>query len=324
MIIVRSPLRISIAGGGTDIPSYYKIKESYFISAAINKYVYISITEPFEKGIYLKYSKSEKVQKVSLIKHRIIKEVLKKERDTKQIEITTLTDIPARTGLGSSGSFTTCLIKSIYSYKKKFIDKLDLAELACDIEINKLKQPSGKQDQYISVYGGVSEFKIDKKGNVSPKPLNLKQDIIERLEDNLLLYFTGFSRSSSKILKEQNKRTILNDKKIIENLDFIKGLALEIKKTLLKGDLKNFGSLMHEHWKYKISRSKNMSNRVINNYYDFAMKNGAIGGKIVGAGGGGFLLFYSETPSKLRSALKKANLKEVRFKFDFEGVKQIL
>ena len=324
MIIVRSPLRISIAGGGTDIPSYYKIKESYFISAAINKYVYVSVTEPFEKGIYLKYSKSEKVLKVSLIKHKIIKEVLKKERDTKQIEITTLTDIPAKTGLGSSGSFTTCLIKSIYSYKKKFIDKLDLAELACDIEINKLKQPSGKQDQYISVYGGVSEFKIDKKGNVSPKPLNLKQDIIEKLEDNLLLYFTGFSRSSSKILKEQNKRTILNDKKIIENLDFIKGLALEIKKTLLKGDLKNFGSLMHEHWKYKISRSKNMSNTVINNYYDFAMKNGAIGGKIVGAGGGGFLLFYSETPSKLRSALKKTNLKEVRFKFDFEGVKQIL
>lgn len=324
MIIVRSPLRISIAGGGTDIPSYYKIKESYFISAAINKYVYVSITEPFEKGIYLKYSKSERVQNAKSIKHKIIKEVLKKESKINKIEITTLTDIPARTGLGSSGSFTTCLIKSIYGYKKKFIDKIDLAELACDIEINKLKQPSGKQDQYISVYGGVSEFKINKKGIVKPKSLNLKEEIIEKLEDNLLLYFTGFSRNSSKILNEQNKKTILKDKQMIQNLDFVKNLAFEIKKTLLKGDLKNFGYLMNEHWRYKISRSKNMSNDVINNYYEFAMNNGAIGGKVIGAGGGGFLLFYSESPSKLRNSLKKTNLKEVRFKFDFEGVKQIL
>jgi len=324
MIIVRSPLRISIAGGGTDIPSYYQIKESYFISAAIDKYVYVSITEPFEKGIYLKYSKSEKVQNANLIKHKIIKEVLKNEKKINKIEITTLTDIPARTGLGSSGSFTTCLIKSIYSYKKKFIDKLDLAELACDIEINKLKHPSGKQDQYISAYGGISEFKINKRGIVSPKSLNLKEEIIEKLEDNLLLYFTGFSRNSSKILNEQNKKTILNNKQMIENLDFVKSLALEIRKTLLKGDLKNFGYLMHEHWKYKISRSKKMSNKMINNCYDLAMKNGAIGGKIVGAGGGGFLLFYTEFPSKLRNALMKTNLKEVRFKFDFEGVKQIL
>tara|TARA_A100001011_G_scaffold397760_1_gene499827 strand:+ start:1539 stop:2513 length:975 start_codon:yes stop_codon:yes gene_type:complete len=324
MIISRSPLRISLAGGGTDIPSYYKIKESYFISAAINKYVYVSITEPFEKGIYLKYSKSERVQNVNLIKHQIIKEVLKKEKKINKIEITTLTDIPAKTGLGSSGSFTTCLIKSIYGYKKKFIDKIDLAELACDIEINKLKQPSGKQDQYISVYGGVSEFRINKRGIVTPKSLNLNDEIIEKLEDNLLLYFTGFSRNSSKILNEQNKRTILNDKKMIQNLDFIKSLAFEIKKNLIKGDLKNFGYLMNEHWNYKISRSKNMSNRVINDYYEFAMKNGAIGGKVVGAGGGGFLLFYSESPAKLRKAMKNTNLKEVRFKFDFEGVKQIL
>ena len=324
MIIVRSPLRISIAGGGTDIPSYYKKKESYFISAAINKYIYISITEPFEKGIYLKYSKSEKVNDVHLINHKIIKEVLKKERDLNQIEITTLTDIPAKTGLGSSGSFTTGLIKSIYSYKKKFIDKIDLAEMACDIEINKLKQPSGKQDQYISVYGGISEFKINKLGKVNPKSFNLKEEIIDKLEDNLLLYFTGFSRDSSKILSEQNNKTLSNNKKIIENLDFIKELAIEIRKTLLGGDLKNFGYLMHEHWQYKISRSKNMSNKFINNCYDYALRNGAIGGKVVGAGGGGFLLFYAESPSRLRNALKKTKLKEVRFKFDFEGVKQVL
>ena len=324
MIIVRSPLRISIAGGGTDIPSYYKLKESYFISAAINKYVYVSITKPFENGIYLKYSRSEKVNNVKKIKHNIIREVLKKYKINNQIEITTLTDIPARTGLGSSGSFTTGLIKSIYSFNKKFIEKPNLAEAACDIEINKLKHPSGKQDQYISVYGGISEFNINKKGKVNSQSLNLHESTIEKLEDNLLLYFTGFSRNSSKILSEQNKKTINKNRSIIENLNFVQSLAYEIKNSLLKGDLENFGYLMNEHWKYKISRSKNMTNSTINKCYDFALTNGALGGKIVGAGGGGFLLFYTETPSKLRQALKKINLSEVRFKFDFEGVKQIL
>ena len=324
MIIVRSPLRISIAGGGTDIPSYYKINESFFISAAINKYIYISITKPFEKGIYLKYSKSEKVKNIKQIKHDIIREVLLNNFKTDQIEITTLTDIPAKTGLGSSGSFTTGLIKGLHSFKKKFIEKIHLAELACDIEINKLKQPSGKQDQYISTYGGISEFKINKSGKVFPKSLNLKNDIIDKLEDNLLLFFTGFSRNSSNILSDQNKKTIQKDKTIISNLNYVKDLAKEIKKSLVKGELKNFGKLMNEHWIYKLSRSKKMSNSIINNYYDYALKNSAVGGKLVGAGGGGFLLFYSETPNRLRQALKKTKLEEVRFKFDFEGVKQIL
>lgn len=324
MIIVRSPLRISIAGGGTDIPSYYKSNGSFFISAAINKYVYVSVTKPFEKGIYLKYSKSEKVKAVKFINHNIIREVLKKEKKLNQIEITTLTDIPAKTGLGSSGSFTTCLIKSLSSYNKKFVDKIELAESACDIEINKLKLPSGKQDQYISVYGGITEFSINRKGKVSPKSLNLKDEIIDKLEDNLLLYFTGFSRNSSKILNEQNKKTIVNDRQIIKNLNYVKELAFEIKKSLIVGDLTRFGYLMNDHWKYKLSRSKNMSNRQINSFYNYAIRNGATGGKLIGAGGGGFLLFYSDSPAKLRNALKKTKLKEVRFKFDFEGVKQIL
>ncbi len=324
MIIVRSPLRISIAGGGTDIPSYYKLNESFFISAAIDKYVYVSLVKPFEKGIYLKYSQTEKVKKISEIKHKIIKEVLQQEKDLNHIEITTLTDIPAKTGLGSSGSFTTGLIKSIYSYKKKIISRRSLAELACDIEINKLKYPSGKQDQYISAFGGITEFKINKKGYVTHKSLNLENEIVKKLENNLLLYFTGYSRNSSKILGEQNKQTILNNKKIISNLDYVKNLAFEIKKAIVNGELKKFGHLMNEHWKYKLSRSKNMANKSINNFYNYALKNGAVGGKVVGAGGGGFLLFYTDKPSRLRGALRKIKLKEVKFKFDFEGVKQIL
>ena len=317
-------MRISIGGGGTDIPSYYEKKGSFFISAAINKYVYVTITKPFEKGIYLKYSKIEKTNKVETIKHKIIKEVLKQELIENKIEITTLTDIPSKTGLGSSGSFSTAMIKAIYSFNQKMIGRRELAEKACDIEINKLKQPSGKQDQYISVYGGISEFNINKNGIVKAKNLKIGRETILDLEDNLLLFFTGFSRNSSLILNEQNKKTIKSDVQIIKNLDYVKSLGLEIKKELLKGNCNNFAKLMNEHWNYKLQRSKNMSNKTINEIYTFAIKNGAIGGKLIGAGGGGFLLFYTNTPNRLRKAMAHKKLEEVRFKFDHEGVKQIL
>jgi len=324
MLIIRSPLRISIGGGGTDIPSYYKEKGSFFISAAINKYVYVTITKPFVKGIYLNYSKIERINEIEKIDHKIIKEVLKQELIENKIEISTLTDIPAKTGLGSSGSFSTALIKAMYSFNQKMIGRRELAEKACDIEINKLNQPSGKQDQYISVYGGISEFNINKKGVVKINNLKINNETRLELEDNLLLFFTGFSRNSSLILNEQNKKTINSNAQIIENLDYIKFLGKEIKKKLLKGNCSDFGKLMNEHWMYKLKRSKNMSNKTINEIYNFAMKNGAIGGKLIGAGGGGFLLFYTNTPSRLRKAMNNKKLEEVRFKFDYEGVKQIL
>ena len=322
MIIVRSPLRISIGGGGTDIPSYYKKNEGFFISAAINKYVYVTITEPFQKGIYLKYSQIEKTNNIKKIKHNIIREVLKDEISKNKIEITTLTDIPAKTGLGSSGSFSTALIKAVYLFNQKKIGRRDLAEKACDIEIKKLKQPSGKQDQYISVYGGISEFSINKNGFVTVKNLKINNETKLNLEKNLLLFFTGFSRDSSLILNEQNNKTIKNNKEIIQNLDFVKSLGYEIKKSLLKGDCDKFGKLMDEHWKYKLKRSSNMSNQTINEAYDYAIKNGALGGKLIGAGGGGFLLFYTNKPNRLRKAFHK-KFEEVKFKFDYEGVKEI-
>ena len=323
MIIIRSPLRISIGGGGTDIPSYYEKKGGFFISAAINKYVFVTITEPFEKGIYLKYSQIEKTKNVENIKHKIIKEVLKNEIKKNKIEITTLTDIPAKTGLGSSGSFSTALIKAIYSFNGKMINKRDLAEKACDIEINKLKQPSGKQDQYISVYGGISEFKINKKGYVKVKNLDLSKKTLFNLENNLLLFFTGFSRNSSLILSEQNTKTLKQSSEIISNLDYVKELGLEIKENLVKGNCEEFGKLMNEHWRNKLKRSKKMSNSTIDNIYNFALKNGALGGKLIGAGGGGFLLFYANNPNRLRKAMKKKRIEEIRFQFDQEGVKQI-
>ena len=325
MIIVRSPLRISLGGGGTDLPSYYKKKTGIILSAAINKYVYVTITRPFSKGIYLKYSEIEKIKDPKKIKHQIIKQALIDQKFKKpQIEITTLTDIPANTGLGSSGSFTTALIKALNSYRKKIIDKSELAKIACNIEIVKLKQPIGKQDQYISAYGGINSFEFYSNEKVEVKSLELKNDTLSDLEDNLLLFFTGFSRSASKILKDQDKKSQKYDKKMLDNLDYIKKLEIEIKKELLKGNTQQFGKLMNDHWQKKKNRSKNMSNNKINEIYDLAMKNGALGGKLVGAGGGGFLMFYAQDSEKLRNTMKKANLEEVRFKFDFEGTKQIL
>ena len=246
MLISRSPLRVTLGGGGTDLPSYYKKKNGFLISAAIDKYVYVTITRPFKQGIYLKYSKIEKVKKVSQIFHPIIKEVLKEQNFKKpQIEITTLTDIPAGTGLGSSGSFTTALIKALYFYKNRQIQTKDLAEKACDIELNKLKEPIGKQDQYISAYGGINCFYFKKSGEVIVEPLKISNKTLLSLKNNLLIFFTGYSRNASDILKEQDKKTKKQNEEMIKNLDFIKNIGLKSKKYLESGDLGKFAELMN-------------------------------------------------------------------------------
>ena len=324
MIIVRSPLRISLGGGGTDLPSYYKEHEGFLIAAAIDKYVYVTINRPFLEGIYLKYSSIENVKDVSEVQHKIIREVLTMQNlRTPQIEITTLTDIPAGTGLGSSGSFTTGLIKALYTYRKKHIHQEALAELACHIEIDRLAEPIGKQDQYIAAIGGITSFAFHKDDNVVSAPVNLSVDTIFDLEDNLLLFFTGFARSASNILKDQKIRSEKNDEDMINNLDYVKDLGYRSKTSLENGDTNLFGELMHEHWENKKRRSGGMSNPDIDKWYNLAMKNGAIGGKLVGAGGGGFLMFMAKDKARLRKAMKESGLEEVRFKFDFEGTKVI-
>jgi D-glycero-alpha-D-manno-heptose-7-phosphate kinase len=324
MIIVRSPLRISLGGGGTDLPSYYKEHEGFLIAAAIDKYVYVTINRPFLEGIYLKYSSMENVKDVSEVKHKIIREVLTMQNlRTPQIEITTLTDIPSGTGLGSSGSFTTGLIKALYTYRKKHIHQEALAELACHVEIDRLAEPIGKQDQYIAAIGGITSFAFHKDDNVVSAPVNLSVDTIFDLEDNLLLFFTGFARSASNILKDQKIRSEKNDEDMINNLHYVKDLGYRSKAALENGETNLFGELMHEHWENKKRRSGGMSNPDIDNWYNVAMKNGAIGGKLVGAGGGGFLMFMAKDKPRLRKAMKESGLEEVRFKFDFEGTKVI-
>jgi D-glycero-alpha-D-manno-heptose-7-phosphate kinase len=325
MIIARSPLRISLGGGGTDLPSYYREHEGFLIAAAIDKYVYVTVMRPFTPGIYLKYSKLEHVDATDDVHHPIIRESIRLlDFNTPQIEVTTLADIPAGTGLGSSGSFTTALLKALYAHRKRLIHPQELAELACHIEIDRLGEPVGKQDQYIAAYGGITCFTFHKDDSVEARPLAVSMDTLFDLEDNLLLFFTGFSRSAGSILKDQNTRTKQSDGDMLKNLHYVKELGYRSLRALEKGQTAQFGELMHEHWEHKKRRSGGMSNPKIDEWYDLGMKNGAIGGKLVGAGGGGFLMFYAHDRNKLRHTMAKTGLEEVRFRFDFEGTKIVL
>jgi len=325
MIIARSPLRITLGGGGTDLPSYYRGHEGFLVAAAIDKYVYVTVTRPFTPGIYLKYSALERVASVEHIRHPILREALAlQELRTPQIEITTLADIPAGTGLGSSGSFTTALLKALHAHRRKLIQPQELAELACHLEIDRLREPIGKQDQYIAAYGGLTCFTFHKDDRVTAEPLLVSMDTMFDLEDNLLLFFTGFSRSAAGILQDQQVRSQASDEDMLRNLHYVKELGLRSRDALESGDLVRFGELMHEHWEHKKRRSGKMSNEQIDEWYQLACRSGAIGGKLVGAGGGGFLMFYARDRNLLRHAMTSAGLEEVRFKFDFEGTKLIL
>lgn len=322
MIITRSPLRISLGGGGTDLPSYYRRSGGFLIAAAIDRYVFVSVIRPFAKGIYLKYSKIEHVQTVDEIQHPIIREALKMmPLYLPQIEITTLADIPAGTGLGSSGSFTTALIKALHTHYKLPLQPNELAKKACDIEINRLKEPIGKQDQYIAAYGGITCFDFNTDDTVMSYPLNIGLETLYDLEDNLLLFFTGYCRSAGSILSDQKERSERLETEILSNLDYIKDLGYRSKSALESGNCNLFGQLMNEHWEYKKQRYFGMTNSHIEELYKLGCNNGAVGGKLVGAGGGGFLLFYAQDRKKLRQAMTQAGLEEVRFRFDFEGTK---
>ena len=324
MIITRSPLRISLGGGGTDLPSYYEQHTGFLIAAAIDRYVYLTVHDTFVDDLIVKYSKLERVSDASKLEHPIIRETMALLGiNGRSMELTSMADIPAGTGLGSSGSFTTGLLRALHAWKKNLIHPADLAAQACDIELNRLKEPIGKQDQYIAAYGGITCFTFLPDGSVEARPLKLSEETLYNLEDNLLLFFTGYSRSASAILKEQDSKSKASDQSMTENLHFIKDLGYQSQLALEEGDLAGFGQLMDLHWQRKKERSGGMSNPKINEWYDLAMANGAHGGKLIGAGGGGFLMFYAQDKSKLRHVMRHAGLQEVRFKFDFEGTKLI-
>lgn len=322
MIITRSPLRLSLGGGGTDLPSYYRNHEGFLIAAAIDKYVYITVHQTFLAELILKYSHLERVSSVGAIQHPIIREAMELLGITEtNLEITSMADIPAGTGLGSSGSFTTALLKALHAYRKNLVHPSELAAQACTIEIERLNEPVGKQDQYISAFGGITCFRFLSDDRVEAWPLRISPETLHNLEDNLMLFFTGMSRSASKILHDQDTKSRVSDGKMLDNLHFIKDLGLRSQQTLEAGDLHEFAELMNVHWEYKRQRSDGMTNSQIDEWYELARRSGALGGKLIGAGGGGFLMFYTEDKARLRHAMLGAGLKEVRFRFDFEGTK---
>ncbi|HZS55127.1 MAG TPA: galactokinase [Bryobacteraceae bacterium] len=320
MIITRSPLRISLGGGGTDLPSYYREYGGFVTSAAIDKYVYITLHQTFFEDLIIKYSQMERVKKLDDIRHPLIREALKlADQEASYLEITSMSDIPAGTGLGSSGSFLTALLHALHLHTKTIVPRQDLAEQACHIEIERLGEPVGKQDQYIATFGGITCFEFHTDGKVSVNPLRLNPETQVNLEDNLVLFYTGYSRSASEILRDQDVRSKQRDQSIVANLHFVKELGFESKKALESGDLHRFAEIMDVHWQHKKQRSSNMSNSTIDDWYCLARKNGALGGKLIGAGGGGFLMFYTEDKTRLRHAMREAGLREMRARFDFQG-----
>jgi D-glycero-alpha-D-manno-heptose-7-phosphate kinase len=321
MIITRTPLRISLGGGGTDLPSYYRRFGGFVLAGAINKHIYVAINETFRGGYFLKYSAFEHAPSLEEIRHPILREVLRAHPVEPRVEIVSLADIPAGTGLGSSGSFTVGLLNAVLAYKRQHAAPADLAEEACRIEIDVLEQTAGKQDQYIAAYGGLACLEFHPDDTVTAAPLKIADETLRDLEERLLMFFTGYSRNASAVLDDQKVRSELGDPAMLENLHFIKQLGLCIKLALERGDARRFGELMHEHWLHKKERSPGASNGNINRWYEIGRDHGAIGGKLVGAGGGGFLLFYAEDRPALRQAMAAEGLREVRFAFDHEGSK---
>jgi D-glycero-alpha-D-manno-heptose-7-phosphate kinase len=325
MIITRSPLRITLGGGGTDLPSYYQEHGGFVISAAIDKYVYITLHQTFVADLIIKYSKLERVTRVADVEHPIIREALQFVGiEASYLELASMADIPSGTGLGSSGSFTTSLLKALHAHRRNLVLPAELAEQACHIEIERLREPIGKQDQYIAAYGGVTCFRYLQDGRVNAFPLRISEEIRYNLEDNLLLFFTGYSRSASGILKDQDDKSRASDRSMTENLHFVKQLGLESQEALESGDLNKFAQLMNIHWQRKKERSGSMTSSQIDRWYEHALANGAVGGKLIGAGGGGFLMFYSTERTKLRHAMREIGLVEVRFRFDFAGTQVVI
>lgn len=318
MIITRTPFRISFAGGGSDLANYYEKFGGAVLSTAIDKYVYLSMHPYFFKdGYFLKYKEVEDVHNVEEIKHRIIREIFKLY-NIKGVDFNSSADIPSGTGLASSSAFTAGLITLCNAYNETYLSKEEVAEQACHVEIDLLKEPIGKQDQYACACGGLNFIEFEKNGHVNVEKVFLTTDGYKRLENNLMMFYTGQTRAAGDILKEQKKNTT-DDAAKINNLHKMVQLAKDLKQELLHNNIDAMGEILHQGWMYKKELAGSISNEFINHYYDLAMKNGASGGKLLGAGGGGFLLFYvkEENHQRLRYAMR--DLKELPFKFDNKG-----
>jgi D-glycero-alpha-D-manno-heptose-7-phosphate kinase len=323
MIISRTPLRISFVGGGSDLPAYYTQSPGAVVSTAINKYIYITVNKKFDKKIRASYSKTENVDSADKIEHPLIRECLKKVGIENGIEVTSMSDIPAEgTGLGSSSSYTVGLLNALYAYKGQYASAEKLAKEACEIEIDILKDPIGKQDQYIAAYGGFEFMQFSSDGDVDISPIICSPDTKNKIQENCLLFYTGLTRSSSKILGKQSKNVKNDIDKRVIMIQMV-SLAHEMQRLLNSNSIVEFGQLLHENWLLKRKMAEGVTSNQIDKWYDLALKNGAEGGKILGAGGGGFLMLYARKKNhdKIRSALK--DLEFHSFEFEPQGSKII-
>ncbi len=327
MILTRAPLRIPLGGGGTDLPSYYSQYGGFVLSAAINKYVYISVNRPqVDDLIRVKYSKSETVRDLSEVQHDLVREAMRLTGVKRGVEIVSMADVPAGTGMGSSGSFLVALLRALHAFNREHIPPARLAEEACQVEIDIVGSPVGKQDQYVAAFGGIASFEIAPRGEVTVTPARFSNHLLDELRSSLLLFYTGLQRSSMDILEDQKQDTVQGKEDVVKSLHLVKALGMEIRVALEAGDLSRAGELMDVHWQHKKLRSEKISSPVIDRWYEVARGGGALGGKLIGAGGGGFFLFLCPTSHKrrLRQALAAEGLREMSFDFDFEGAKVLV
>ncbi len=327
MILARAPYRISLGGGGTDLPSYYSQHGGFILSAAINKYLYIYLNRPAaDEFIRLKYSRYEQATSPDEIEHDLVRPTLKLLNLSGSLEIASMADVPAGTGLGSSGTYLVALLTALYELKRERVPTQFLAEQACHIEIELAGHPSGKHDPYLSAFGGFTCLDIEKDGSVKVSSLNISVTTIEDFRNNILIFFTGQTRSSSEILQEQKQDTEKKDSTVVDSLHFTKELGYRIKEALEKGDVEGFGLMLHEHWENKKKRSGKISDGNIDRWYNMVKDCGGLGGKIMGAGGGGFFMFYCPTnvKAKVRDILMKEGLRELPYDFDYDGAKVLV
>ncbi len=319
VIFSRAPLRISLGGGGTDLPSYYSERGGFLVAGAIDKYVYMLMHTVFQRRYRLKYSETEDVETIGEIQHPILREALTKHWRGDPLEIASVADVPAGTGMGSSGAYTVSLLKGLAHARRTSITAGALAEDACEIEIDILKEPCGKQDQYVAAHGGICAYTFNGDGSIDVEPLELAPATLRALRDHLLLFYTGEARSASVVLSDQDTRTKSGDEAMLANLDRTKQMGVVSRDLLMDGDVIGYGELMHEHWLNKRERSPGMATGRIDDLYTLARRSGVIGGKLVGAGGGGFLLVYAQNPSDTRQAMAAAGATELPFDFEFAG-----
>jgi D-glycero-alpha-D-manno-heptose-7-phosphate kinase len=319
VIFSRAPLRVSLGGGGTDLPSYYRQHGGFVVSGAIDKYVYMLMHTVFQRRYRIKYQQTEEVDDPAKIRHPIVREALMKYWRGDPLEIASVADVPASTGMGSSGAYAVCLLKGLARARSTSITPQALAEAAAEIEIDILGEPVGKQDPYVSAHGGICAYTYRRDDGVDVEPLELSQQTLRGLRDNMLLFYTGEARSASALLRDQDDRSREGDATMIENLDATKEMGHRSRDLLLADDLEAYAELMHEHWENKRQRSPGMASERIDNLYTLARRSGAIGGKLVGAGGGGFLLVYARRPPDTRQAMAAAGAQELVFDFEFEG-----